>query len=124
MKLIRWVLGLLILSADYITRPKPIVRDLHKQKEIDDLTSGMALYQFKACPFCVKVRRHMRKYALNIELRDAKNDQKSKHELIVEGGKHKVPCLRIDDKQNTTWLYSSNDICAFLDKKLGISEQT
>ena len=70
--------GNLILSLDYLTRPKPVIRELCEQNEIDDITSNMALYQFNACPFCVKVRRHMRKHSLNIELRDAKNDWKIK----------------------------------------------
>ena len=121
MKFIRWILGKIILGIDFITRPNPLVRSKKEQDTIDALTAEMSLYQFNACPFCVKVRRHFRKHSLNIKLRDAKNILKYKEELINEGGKHKVPCLRIEDKfQNTKWLYSSDDICSFLDKKLNL----
>ena len=61
----------------------------------------------------------MRKHSLNIELKDAKIDLVIMNELIREGGKHKVPCLRVQaDGHNSQWLYSSDDICSFLDTEL------
>jgi glutaredoxin len=119
MKFIRFVLGRIILLADFLTRPRPLIRSQEEQTRVDMAISGMALYQFNACPFCVKVRRYLRKHSLSIELRDAKNNIDIKSELIREGGKHKVPCLRIEsDTQNVQWLYSSDEICAFLDSEL------
>ena len=119
MKLIRFVIGRIILLLDYITRPSPIVRRQKDQDRVDEAVIGLSLYQFNACPFCVKVRRHMRRNSLRIELRDAKNSNKIRCELVREGGKLKVPCLRIEaDMQEVRWLYSSNEICAFLDTKL------
>jgi glutaredoxin len=119
MKFIRFIIGQIILGVDFLTRPRPIVRRSEEQLKVDKAISGMSLYQFNACPFCVKVRRHLRKHSLNIELRDAKNDMEIKNELVREGGKHKVPCLRIEiDAQNVKWLYSSEEICTFLDSKL------
>ena len=119
MKFIRFIVGKFILFADFITRPRPMLREKTEQDQVDKITSKMSLYQFKACPFCVKVRRYMRRHSLNIELKDAKNDTVIKDELIREGGKHKVPCLRIDmDGNSTKWLYSSDDICSFLDAEL------
>ncbi len=122
MKFIRWILGRLILALDFLTRPKPINRDQKEQDIIDALTVNMSLYQFNACPFCVKLRRQFRKYALNIELRDAKNNIAFKEELIQQGGKHKVPCLRIDNgPKNVTWLYDSKDISSFLEAEFRLS---
>ena len=119
MKFVRLFVGQIILFLDFLTRPKGIVRSEQEQERINDITSSMSLYQFKACPFCVKVRRHMWKNSLQIELKDAKNDLKIKEELVRGGGKHKVPCLRIESKtQSTRWLYSSNDICLYLDSEL------
>ena len=46
--------------------------------------------RFNACPFCVKVRRELRRHALNIELRDARNDEEHKQALINGGGRFKV----------------------------------
>ena len=115
MTFVRWLLGRLVLAINFLTQPRPIKRDPVAQAAIDARTAKMALYQFHACPFCVKVRRVMRKHALNIELRDAKNNPAFKDELISQGGKHKVPCLRIENGTNVTWLYESNDIISFLE---------
>ena len=82
MKLIRWILGRIILVVDALTSPKPIARDPSVQKEIDQLTASMSMYQFTTCPFCVKVRRELKRHSLNIELRDAKNDAEIKEMLI------------------------------------------
>ena len=121
MTLIRWVLGLIILSLDYITRPKPVIRNKNSQEEINKLTKKMSLYQYKACPFCVKVRRNMRKYSLNIELRDAKGNSLNKKNLKNLGGKLKVPCLRIEkNKDNIQWLYESKEIINYLEKELNL----
>jgi len=118
MKFVRWVLGRIILIVDFLTRPKLLVRDAAAQEKIDRVTKDMSLYQFKACPFCVKVRRQLRKQGLNIELRDAKDNQAFKQELTEQGGKHKVPCLRIDqDGDETQWLYDSKEIISYLETK-------
>ena len=122
MKFVRWFLGRLILAVDFITGPKPLVRTPDAQAAMDTLTAPMALYQFEACPFCVKVRRQLRKYALNIELRDAKNNAAFKDELLREGGKGKVPCLRIEKRPgDVQWLYESDDIIAYLKTELNLS---
>ena len=111
----------MILAVDFCTKPKPIVRDMKDQEVVDAKTSKMSLYQFNACPFCVKVRRQLRKHSLNVELRDAKNNTLFKDELIREGGKHKVPCLRIEDAaMKAVWLYSSDDICSYLKKEFSL----
>jgi glutaredoxin len=122
MKFIRWFLGRIILTCDFITRPKPIVREQKEQQQIDLITSKFSMYQFNACPFCVKVRRQIRKFSLDIELREAKNSINHKKELTKGGGAHKVPCLRIDhDVKDTEWLYGSNEIISYLKSELKLS---
>ena len=119
MKLIRFIVGRIILLLDFLTRPSPVIRSREDQDSVDAAVTGLSLYQFKACPFCVKVRRHMRRRSIKIELKDAKTDLAVKEELIREGGKHKVPCLRIaEGNTEVQWLYSSEEICSFLDAKL------
>jgi glutaredoxin len=122
MKIIRWILGRIILLLDAITAPKGIVRDSAAQKEIDAATASLSIYQFKACPFCVKVRRELKRHSLNIELRDAQNNAAIKAELTNEGGRHKVPCLRIEKPDNSVeWMYESNDIIAYLKNQFNIA---
>jgi len=115
MKFVRWFLGRIILGVSFLTKPKGLVRAPLEQQAVDAATAKMSLYQLEACPFCVKIRRELTRLSLNIELRDAKNNAAFKDELIREGGKHKVPCLRIeDDAKDVKWLYESKDIAAFL----------
>ena len=112
---IRWFVGRLILFINLLTLPKPIFREKIAQRKIDKITKNLTIYQFEACPFCVKVRRFIRKNALKIDVKDAKNNKTFKAELINEGGKHKVPCLRIDKiNSKTEWLYESTEIIKFL----------
>jgi len=59
----------------------------------------------------------MKKLSLKIEIRDAQNNEKFRQELAAQGGKIKVPCLRIEEGENQyTWMYESNDIIAYLKK--------
>ena len=81
--LIRWPLGQLILLIDFLTSPRTPDRTAEEQARIDAQTRGMALYEFKACPFCVKTRRAMKRLGLNIELRDARGDMQWRQQLPV-----------------------------------------
>jgi glutathione S-transferase len=45
-----------------------------------------------------------------------KNDEQYRQELLEQGGKVKVPCLRIEQDGQVKWLYESNDIIAYLNK--------
>ncbi len=117
---VRWLLGRMILFFDWLTQPRKPDHSPEKQAELDAQTGSMALYQYAACPFCVKARRAIRRLGLNIELRDAKNDPVYRQELEREGGKQQVPCLRIANEDGSvTWLYESGDIIAYLQKRFG-----
>ena len=122
MVVIRWILGQIILVLDFLTSPKAVVRETAAQQAVDDVTATMSMYQFKTCPFCVKVRRELKRHALHVELRDAKNDAELKAELVRDGGRHKVPCLRIENEDNSVeWLYESNDIIARLKSQFNLA---
>jgi glutaredoxin len=117
------MLGRVILLVDALTSPTPVIREPEHQNSIDESTSSMAIYQFEACPFCVKVRRELKRHSLNIELRDAKNDPEIKAELVREGGRHKVPCLRtVNPDGSIDWLYESTDIIAHLHNTFSLKD--
>jgi len=114
-KLVRWPLGQLILLVDFLTSPKRPERTPPEQARVDAATAGMALYQFKACPFCVKTRRAFRRLGLNIELRDARHDPKWRQQLLEDGGQLQVPCLFIPAVSGEPqWLYESEEIIRYL----------
>lgn len=114
---IRLVVGPMLLLAERLTVPKGVVRPEAVQKVVDEQTRDLALYQFPTCPFCIKTRRTIKRLSLNIELRDAQHDEKSREEILQGGGELKVPCLRIRDDGHTRWLYESDDIIAYLNER-------
>jgi glutaredoxin len=117
---IRWPLGQLVIFFDWISRPPIPQMSTSRRAELDSVTSTMKLYQFKQCPFCVKTRRNIRRLGLNIEQRDARNDPQWNNELINEGGKYQVPCLRLVDEAGASeWMYGSDNIIRYLDQRFG-----
>ena len=90
-------------------------RTAEEQQRVDQSTRRLSLYQFSACPYCIRVRRVIRKLQLNIELRDAAGDPALQRELQLYGGKLQTPCLRIvQNDQQTVWLYESSAIIRYL----------
>lgn len=118
MKFVRWFLGRIVLLVNWLTWPRAGVRNPELQQQIEASVSNHSLYQFHACPFCVKVRRGMQRLNLPIELRDARAGGPFRKELRQQGGEVKVPCLRIDHADGATeWMYESSDILAYLEKR-------
>lgn len=114
-KTLRVILGPFMLLWEYLTRPKGIVRTLEDQQAIDRECQNLILYQFRTCPFCIKVRQEMRRLSLNIRCLDAQTDGIHRDELRRGGGEVKVPCLRITGDTGTeAWLYESGKIIQYL----------
>ncbi len=114
LKIIRLTLGAIIAFFDLITRGFKKKRTPENQLQIQQQLKKLSLYQFNLCPFCIKVRRQLHKLNLPIELRDAKNNPQHRTTLEQEGGRIKVPCLRIEDESGTRWMYESSDIIRYL----------
>jgi glutaredoxin len=116
-KALRIGLGQLIIFIDFITRPRQIKRSAEAQAVVNQAAASLSLYQFRACPFCVRTRRVIRQLNLPIALLDAMNDAVARETLLAEGGAIKVPCLRIDDNGSVTWMYESKVIIAYLQQR-------
>ncbi len=115
-RVMRWPLGQLVILIDWLTRPTRPDHGLEKQAWLDTETATMHLYQFQQCPFCVKTRRNIWRLGLNIEARDARNDATFRQELVEQGGRYQVPCLRIEnDGAEMEWLYESKEIIHYLE---------
>jgi len=118
MVVIRWVLARIILLVDWLFHPRGVKRAPSEQAKLDEQTAKFSLYQYAACPFCVKVRWAMQRNSLNVETKDAKRNPNFAEELVAGGGQLKVPCLKVEQDDGTsTWLYESSDIIAFLEEK-------
>lgn len=51
---------------------------------------------------------------ITVECKNINTNPKDRAELIKGGGKNQVPCLRIENNQETQWLYESNNIINYL----------
>lgn len=112
---LRVVLGPFMLLGEWLTRPRGIVRPPEAQAAVDKACRDLTLYQFKTCPFCIKVRQEMRRLSLDIERRDAQHDGSDRDALVAGGGRAMVPCLRITAADGSVqWLYESGAIIAYL----------
>jgi glutaredoxin len=123
-KAVRSLVGRLILLIDRIFVPTGVQRSAAAQGEIDRQLKSIQLYHFPACPFCVKVRRGLKRLSLEIEFRDIRSDERWREELIREGGKSMVPCLRIEEPHGAVrWMYESSDILAYLEQRFAVPAQ-
>ncbi len=96
--------------------PQPVQRDPVIQQALDARAAPLALYHFPSCPYCLKVRWHLHRLNLHIELRDAQHNE-HRQALLAGGGIEQVPCLRIaTDAAQVRWLYESNDIIHYLNQ--------
>lgn len=117
---LRLILTPFILLWEQLAKPRGVVREAAAQQQIDQQCQSLALYQFKSCPFCIKVRREIARLSLNIELRDAQHQGPHRDALLQGGGKPMVPCLRITDEQGRSqWMYESGDIIQYLQQRFG-----
>ncbi|MDQ6961574.1 MAG: glutathione S-transferase N-terminal domain-containing protein [Mariprofundaceae bacterium] len=109
--------GGLMAFVSFLTSPRKIIRTPEDQKQAIATAKNMSIYQFFACPFCIKTRRAVHRLNIDMEYRDAQvRGGEHRNTLEKEGGQIKVPCLRIDEGDKTTWMYESNDIIAYLNE--------
>ena len=116
LKALREGLGRLIILIDWIFSPSRLKRTDDVQVEVNQKTTVLKLYQFYACPFCIKTRRAIKRLNLKIETRNAQSGE-FREELQLMGGKVKVPCLKIGCEDDVSWVYGSDTIIDYLEKR-------
>ena len=117
LRLLREGSGRVLIFIDWLFRPSRVKRSVEDQSKVDQETKILKLYQFYACPFCVKTRRSIKRLNLKVETRNAQAEGVFRNELELNGGKIKVPCLKIEGAGEASWLYESNDIIKYLDER-------
>jgi glutaredoxin len=121
-KILRLVLGPVMLLKERLTNPEGVQRDAAAQAAVDLQCQSLALYQFNTCPFCIKVRQEIRRLSLPIEKRDAQHHAVNRDELFQGSGATKVPCLKITEANGQVrWLQDSNAIVAYLRERFTAS---
>ena len=122
MAIIRRILGALILTLNWLFTPRGVKRDSVTQAAVDSQAKGLTLYQYKACPFCVKVRRVLKRQSLAIETRDIKRCEAAREQLLRGAGDLKVPCLKIEgDGGEVIWMVESGKIIGYLEERFTLN---
>lgn len=101
--------------------PEPLQRPAGDQAAIDRACGQLALYHYPGCPYCYRVKRALTRLNLKVEPRDVNREPHRRNELLSLGGQMQVPCLRITEGEQVSWLYESGDIVAYLNRRFGQS---
>ena len=117
LRLLREGSGRILILMDWLFKPSVVKRSDEEQVKVDLETKTLKLYQFYACPFCVKTRRAIKRLNLKVETRNAQAAGEFRKELELSGGKIKVPCLKVEVAGEASWIYESNDIIKYLDER-------
>ena len=111
-------LGGIIAFISWLIPAGKVKRSNAEQQTVDKQTANIELYQFFACPFCIKTRRTIRSLSLNIATRDAQaQNSPYRAEMLKETGKVQVPCLKITSGDEVEWMFESADIAKYLEKQ-------
>lgn len=111
----RLLLGPVLLLWEAVSRPRGLVRAPALQARVEQQCRSLALYQYKTCPFCLKVRQEMRRLSLPVARLDAQPAGEHRERLLRDGGRVKVPCLQVTDAAGQSqWIYDSAQIVAYL----------
>ncbi|VAW53197.1 Glutaredoxin [hydrothermal vent metagenome] len=120
LKILRNGLGYLVILISKFIPIKKQIRSSEEQNCVNNATRTLTLYQFYACPFCLKTRRAFTRLGLHIHTRDATKNP-ARAELLAGGGQIKVPCLKIENKGVVVWMYESTEIIEYLERHFGES---
>ena len=96
---LRLILTPFMLLSEKLSTPKSVPRASEEQARADEASKRLALYQFSACPFCIKVRKEIARLGLNIETRDAQHNPE--HRAALEAGALKPLIAAVYDLEDT-----------------------
>ncbi len=79
---------------------------------------GLTLYHLPSCLFCWRVRFAAWRMGIALAKKNLMLSPAAHRELVNEGGVMQVPCLRIEQDDEVTWLYESADIIDYLRQRV------
>lgn len=116
MNLIRHIKAMAANAYDRAVPVKPLNRSADEQSRLDRASRQMHLYFCRSCPTSIAVKRHCEKLGLKVVEKDVLRVNAYRNELLRGGGVSRVPCLHIQDKEQGSWLYSRENIVAYLNQ--------
>ncbi len=92
-------------------------RTAQEQKKADRLAGSISLYDLDFSSRSVKIRRHLKYLNIPVTIKSLNRCNAYQKELLNGGGRAQVPCLRIESKDGTRWIYDRVEIMAYLNRK-------
>lgn len=108
------------LAFDWVDRMipvKPVPRSSREQYSMNRESRRLQLYYSRHCPSALVVRRHCLKLGLKVVEKDVDRIDCFRNELIKGGGASLVPCLRVEGKSDTQWLYGEEAILDYVNNR-------
>lgn len=112
-----------LASCSSVITP-PIKRSSLEQKKVDRQACCLTLYDCQQRPFSNKLQRHIKHLNVPVTVKNLNRCHAYQKELLAGGGRAQVPCLRIESTSGSRWLYESEDIIRYLDKKFAPKSQS
>lgn len=79
---------------------------------------ALTLYHLPTCLFCWRVRFAAWRMGVSLPMKNLMLSPAAHRELVSDGGRMQVPCLRIEEGDRVRWLYESADIIAYLKQRI------
>ena len=117
-----WYRKLLASCSSVIT--PPIKRSSLEQKKVDRQACCLTLYDCQQRPFNNKIQRYIKHLNVAVTVKNLNRCHTYQKELLSGGGRAQVPCLRIETPSGSRWLYESEDIIRYLNRKFAPKSQS
>ena len=79
----------------------------------------LALYHYRFCPYCIRVRRVIDELGIEVELRDILESPEHRKALVDARARATVPVLRCTSPEKDRWMPESRDIIRYLRTRFG-----
>ncbi|QIZ83802.1 glutaredoxin [Bermanella marisrubri] len=106
----------LLYSCSVMLTPT-VKRSSKEQRRVEKVASGLTLYVSDTCPYCTKVKKQVKHLNIPLTIKNLDRCHIYQKELLSGGGKAQVPCLKIDRSKGVEWVYRSEQIANYMDKK-------
>lgn len=117
MSLTRHLKGKTLSFVDRIMPVKPVPRSVEEQLLLDRESRRMQLYFCPSCPSSVSIKRYCERIGLHVVQKDVERVNAFRNELVNGGGESRVPCLKVENNDGDSWVYSPEGIMDYLNER-------
>jgi len=110
-----WLQKLVFRCSTLLTHS--VKRSLKEQQKVNKAANDLTLYVSDTCPYCARVKKQVKHLNVPLKVKNLDKCHIFQKELLSGGGKAQVPCLKIERRQGSEWVYRSDKIARYIDRK-------